>query len=423
VTVRRLSQDDGSALTLAVLRMTLLTVIFVGEQLIDSRRLAGSAFFPILGIAVVYAVAGLVPAFKGADSLISRTLRRVQPMADVVLLAGLAAASGGAYSDVRKAFFVIPLAAAFSERPLKTAGWSLLSVLAFSVQAIITQGHPAGAHNTWLAMTVDQDLYLLWTAAAATLLALALRRRSVQVTELAGSRQRLVTQAIESVERERARLAGALHDSPVQNLMAARHDLRRAERTGDPESFADLRDAIDVTIAQLREEIFDLHPHVLDHAGLGAALEQVARRHGASASTAIEISVQECADPTDRQVLFALARELLTNAVKHAGADAICVTVSRVGAATLLVVSDDGCGIAAGRPRQALLDGHIGLASVTERVEGLHGSLEIASPPGGGTRVTITLPLSGASGSADPAPRHAPAVAPLGRLREAVTAP
>ena len=116
---------------------------------------------------------------------------------------------------------------------------------------------------------VNQDLYLAWTGAAATMLAIALRRRSALAEELAQSRQRLVTQAIESIERERTRLAGALHDSPVQNLIAARHDLRRARLHADAETFERLHEAIDATIAELREEIFNLHPHVLDHVGLG----------------------------------------------------------------------------------------------------------------------------------------------------------
>ena len=142
-----------------------------------------------------------------------------------------------------------------------TANWSLLAVAAFTLQAVIAAGHPVGVHNSWPRIVLNQDLYLTWTGVAATMLALALRQRTARTEELAGSRHRLVTHAIESVERERTRLAGALHDSPVQNLIAARHDLRRAERSGDEPSFQRLHEAIDVTIAQLREEIFNLQAH------------------------------------------------------------------------------------------------------------------------------------------------------------------
>jgi signal transduction histidine kinase len=239
---------------------------------------------------------------------------------------------------------------------------------------------------------LNQDLYLAWTGAAATLLAVGLRRRSAHIAELAQSRQRLVTQAFASVERERTRLAGALHDAPVQNLIAARHDLRRAERTGDRESFARLHEAIDVTIAELREEIFKLHPHVLDHVGLSAALEQVARHHARHSETEIVVTVDAECELGQRQVLFALARELLGNAAKHAQARHIELRLHRERHAVSLEVRDDGRGIPAGRMRQALLDGHIGLAGVRERVSALGGGVEITTAPGAGTRVHILLP-------------------------------
>jgi two-component system NarL family sensor kinase len=200
-------------------------------------------------------------------------------------------------------------------------------------------------------------------------------------------------QSIDSVERERTRLAGALHDSPVQNLIAARHDLRRAERAGDPNSFARLHRALDVTIAELREEIFKLHPHVLDHVGLSAAFEQVARRYAGGVRVEIDVALDAEPDEADRQVLFAVGRELLGNAAKHAYANEIRLTLSGDTDGVVLEVADDGRGIAEGRERQALLDGHIGLAAVRERVAALGGVLSVASSPDNGTIVRVAIPL------------------------------
>ncbi len=388
------SRDDGSAaVTMAILRATLVAVIFASEQLTESRQLAGAQFYAVLGVAALYAVVAIAIAAAPSGLPGTRALVRAEPGIDVLLLAALAYTSGGAYSDVRKAFFVIPLAAAFSERPRLTANWSLLAVAAFTLQAVLAGGHPAGAHNSWPRMTLNQDLYLAWTGAAATMLALALRQRTARTEELARSRQRLVTQAIESVERERTRLAGALHDSPVQNLIAARHDLRRAERSGDQRSFQRLHEAIDVTIAQLREEIFNLHPHVLDHVGLSAALEQVARRHAGDGDVRVTVEVDPAAAATaDRQVLFALGRELLGNAARHAQASEIRLSLTCERDRVMLRVADDGCGIPDGRMRRAVLDGHIGLAAVSERVSALGGALSITTAQGAGTAVDITLP-------------------------------
>ena len=385
-------EDRGAALALALLRATLVVVIFCSEQLVDDRQLADSYFFVVLGVATVYAAIGIAVVLRPSIVPGARTLVRLQPGFDVLLLVGLTYTSGGAYSDARKAFFVIPLAAAFSERPRSTANWSLLAVVSFTIQAAVAGGHPHGAINTWPRLTLNQDLYLAWTGAAATLLAFALRRRSARIEEMAHDRQRLVTQAMDSVERERTRLANALHDSPVQNLIAARHDLRRCERSGDPESFTRVHEALDVTIAELRREIFDLHPHVLDHVGLKAALEQVARRRPGGAKVHVTVGVDTAADTPQHEMLFALGRELLSNAAKHARADEIRLNVSRADEGVTLEVADDGCGIAEGRVRQALLEGHVGLAAVKERVAALGGSLTVATAPGAGTTVRVTLP-------------------------------
>lgn len=388
----RVLEDRDAARALALLRAALLVVIVVCEQLVDRKQLTDLAFFVVLGIGAAYALAAMVVLIGREPTRSARALAPLEPSLDVLLLAGLCYTSGGAFSDVRKAFFVIPLAAAFSERPRATASWSLLAVAAFTFVAILAGGHPHWAVNSWQRLTISQDLYLTWTGAAATLLALALRRRSAHTEALASSRQRLVTHAIESVERERTRLAGALHDSPVQNLMAARHDLRRAQRTGDGASFQRLHQAIDATIAELREEIFKLHPHVLDHVGLSAAFEQVARHHARNSDAQIAVAVEAEGLVANRQVLFELGRELLGNAARHARASQISLTLERDSAHLELAVRDDGCGIADGRLERALIDGHIGLASVRERVSVLGGNVEIASSQDAGTTVRVVLP-------------------------------
>ena len=397
------ARDDArAAVALAVLRAILVVIIFVSEQLLDERRLDGPGFWVFLASASGYSVAALALAVHSPRS---HALARVQPGLDVLLLAGLTYTSGGAFSDVRKAFFVIPLAAAFKERPRATAAWSAIAVVAFTADAALAAGHLAGSPNTWQRMTFSQDLYLAWTGAAASVLALALRRRTAQTEALANSRQHLVTQAIEAVERERARLAGALHDEPVQSLIAARHDLRRAERTGDRESFGRLHDALDVTISALREEIFKLHPHVLDHVGLEAAIEQIAQRLALDGGFAVSVEVTDAAAAAEhQQVLFWLARELLRNAARHAHASEIRVRAARAPGLVSLEVSDDGCGIPEGRIERALLEGHIGLAEIGERVSALGGRVAVATEPGAGTRVTAVLPVGDDRGAAEATP-------------------
>jgi two-component system NarL family sensor kinase len=399
----QLPRDRGMALAMALLRVTLVVVILLSELLVDARWLGSSYFYVVVAIAAAYSILCLAVALWPGRVPGGRVLTRLHPGFDILLLTGLAYTSGGAYSEVRKAFFVIPMAAAFTERPRSAAAWSLLAVLSLTLVSVVARGHPQGAINNWERLTVNQDLYLAWTGAAATLLAFGLRRRSAEAEDLASSRQRLVVEAMRSVERERTRLANALHDSPVQNLIAARHDLRRAERTGEAESFVRLHEALDTTIGELREEIYSLHPHVLDHVGLKAALEQVARRQAVGGGVEVRVSIDPDAQFPDQEMLFALGRELLSNAAKHAQARHIRLVLSRQGGCVNLEVADDGCGMAEGRMRQALLEGHVGLAAVGERVSALEGNLTISSSPGAGTRVRIALPQP--TGLTERAPR------------------
>jgi signal transduction histidine kinase len=85
--------------------------------------------------------------------------------------------------------------------------------------------------------------------------------------------------------------------------------------------------------------------------------------------------------------MWFVAAEAVSNAVKHAGATRICIELAADDAAVVLTVSDDGAGGAdpgAGS----------GLPALVDRVDALGGRLQVQSPPGGGTTVTATLPLS-----------------------------
>jgi len=148
--------DGGAAAALAFLRAALLALILASEQLVDARQLSDWQFFAVLVVAAGYALAGLMVAVGALGRTGTRAFARVQPGCDVVILAALAYTSGGAFSDVRKAFFVVPLAAAFSERSRLTAAWSLLAVAAFTLQATVAGGHPAGAQNSWQRLTINQ---------------------------------------------------------------------------------------------------------------------------------------------------------------------------------------------------------------------------------------------------------------------------
>jgi signal transduction histidine kinase len=92
--------------------------------------------------------------------------------------------------------------------------------------------------------------------------------------------------------------------------------------------------------------------------------------------------------------VLSVARELLNNAAKPAEADVVRVSVERRDGEVLLQVSDDGRGLDADAVAAAPMSGHIGLASLTQRVEAVGGTLDLSAAEGGrGTTVLARLPI------------------------------
>jgi PAS domain S-box-containing protein len=223
-----------------------------------------------------------------------------------------------------------------------------------------------------------------------------------------GSR-RLVAQTLHAEESERRRLAQALHDGPVQDLLAAQFELGRLrQRAGEGGSRANA--AVGHALGQLREAIFDLYPPALERVGLGAAIQELAaelsRRVGRDMRISADVA-PEVAGVHD-QLLFSLSRELLSNAVRHAHADQIALRAWREQYELILEVEDNGIGLPEQVREKALREGHIGLASSTERVEALGGWLAIGPGMKGGTLARVALPsrrradaAAAATGAAD----------------------
>jgi two-component system NarL family sensor kinase len=257
----------------------------------------------------------------------------------------------------------------------------------------LTYPDPELAREDWAGFEVTQALFLAWMGVAATLLAGLLARRTREVERLSASRGRLVGQALDAEDRARRRLAEALHDEALQNVLAVRQMLGSAR----PEDLDLLVDGLDRSVKQIREAVFDLHPYLLEQAGLEAALRAVAKEAGRRAGFEATVAVEEGATGLHDQLVFALARELIANAAKHARAGTLAVEVSRDPDAVMLAVSDDGIGIDPAAASTAPLRGHIGLASSTERVEAIGGTLTTGPGIGGhGTRVVARLPAPAA---------------------------
>jgi two-component system NarL family sensor kinase len=386
--LRRRPRPTSSAALLAVIRLVALPVILAGERLVPRPQDGDRLFLAVFLVATGYA---LVAAWLAWRRTGEHGVPACQLILDVMLLCALAYTSGGPFSEARYGFFVVPVAAALLARPRVTAAASAVAVVGYIAVSLL---HPDNDRSQAVAFEAAQVAYLLLTGVAATLVSTALARHAAQVAALAVSRGRLVAQTLDAEDHYRRELAEALHDDAIQNLLAARQELAPS-RSHEPD-LEMVRLGLDRTVAQLRGAVFDLHPYLLEHAGLGPALDAVAEDCARWGGFVPEVTV-EPGRPPHEQLLFSVGRELIRNVARHAEAQHLRATVSREGAEVILVVADDGRGFDRDRLQAAPLAGHIGLAAMAERVEVVGGSFSIDGGPGGGTRVEVRLPVPAAA--------------------------
>ena len=338
-------------------------------------------------------VVALFTAYAGALLALSvRSRQRLpgtpQAIADLAWIAALVWVTGGADSPLRFAFYVMPIAAAVRLSPPVTTLWLGLALAAYLLVAV---PHPRTDLSDDVDQIVEQSLALLWVGAGAVMLSAYIARRERSLAALAEARRTLVRQALDAEARERRRLAEALHDEAIQNVLVARQEVGDAVR-GVPGAADRARDALDRTSEQLRDEVLAMHPLGLERAGLAAALRSYADAAAARGGFRAEVAVEEGAGGVHEELLLATARELLANAARHAGASRVAVIVAAEPGAVRLTVADDGAGLAHDRLERALAEGHIGLAAATERVRALGGDVTIESAPGGGTIIAAVVP-------------------------------
>jgi signal transduction histidine kinase len=196
---------------------------------------------------------------------------------------------------------------------------------------------------------------------------------------------------IEAADAARARLTRDLHDGAQQQFVSALLTLQLAERKleSDPEGAARLRhtaiEQATTGIAELRDLAAGIHPGILSDRGLVAAVEALAGRSPVPVTVTHALE-ERLPGPVEASVYFFVS-EALTNAVKHAAASQVAVSIAAAAGRLTVDVRDDGRGGAA-----ATASG-TGLAGLGDRIAALDGELTIASPPGQGTALHAEIPL------------------------------
>jgi PAS domain S-box-containing protein len=216
------------------------------------------------------------------------------------------------------------------------------------------------------------------------------------------SLEKMSGQLIEAQERERSRIARELHDDICQRLAVLSMEIEEAHLASTvPE--ADTTESLE-QIGRLCIEIatdvqslsHQLHSSILDCLGVATALEGFCKEMSKQYDLQIKFSVQDVPKQLPKDIslcLFRVAQEALHNAMKYSGVRDFTVELTATDNTVELVVSDEGAGFDV---QKAGTKGGLGLLSMHERVNLVHGTLSIDSVPGEGTRVQVTVPLGAA---------------------------
>ena len=203
--------------------------------------------------------------------------------------------------------------------------------------------------------------------------------------ELAASRARIVTAA----DQTRRRIERDLHDGVQQRLVSLAFDQQQTEAMV-PAELPELRaqlsrvaDGLAGAMEELQEIARGIHPAVLAQGGLAAALKTLARR--SAVPVLVEVRAETRLPEAVEVAVYYIVSEALTNTAKHAHASVVDILVEARGGVLWLSIHDDGRGGA--DPSRGS-----GLIGLTDRVDALGGTIEVASPSEEGTTLLVTLP-------------------------------
>ncbi|MEO7598371.1 MAG: response regulator [Opitutus sp.] len=231
----------------------------------------------------------------------------------------------------------------------------------------------------------------------------ALKQQQAELASASARLQQLSRRLLEVQEQERRHLARELHDEIGQVLTVAKIHLQSVSWVPDStELLKRMQEPIhllDRLLAQVRSLSLDLRPPLLDDLGLVAALNWLLQQPFARAATPrvhfVPPPFFQRFDPTIETACFRIAQEAITNALRHAQAESVDLSLSLQGDTLQLAVIDDGVGFDAAAARvRAEGGGSIGLLGMNERASLAGGALTLLSAPGRGTRIEAIFPLS-----------------------------
>lgn len=202
-------------------------------------------------------------------------------------------------------------------------------------------------------------------------------------------------------EEERRRVSRELHDDLNQRLAVLAVDVEtlRQQASFSPDLLRGQLRRLQDRLVHLSEDVrrmaCRLHPAILEHLGLPAALKSYCAEFSKREGIKVRFVGRDSLDSVPPDValcVYRIAQEGLRNVAKHSGARRATIVLAGVESGIRLTITDRGVSF---NPETAKRKGGLGLLGMGERVRLLAGSLSIKSRPGDGTRIDVRIPLPG----------------------------
>ena len=324
-----------------------------------------------------------------AHSNRARALTPFVAIGDLVVIAAVQLTMADAYPATHFVALVFIAAHAHFEGPTR-------GVLIAAIGAVLVIGATVAA-----AVDVDADQLAFYEAAfAVACLVTAAVIGELRGIETAGRlrAQELSRFTMAGEDEVRRHVADFIHDGPVQELIGLDLILQgatRATERGDSARATELirqaRELAEGNIRALRDEIVSLGPYAFEELSFEIAIERCIpvwhRRYGCEVTIDANVDLE----PYVANELFRITQEAVANACKHGRSTSVHITLEREGDGVVLRIVDNGKGFGDVNPFGPFEPGHIGLASMRERTNLLHGSLDIETRPDG-TEVRLRVP-------------------------------
>ena len=275
-----------------------------------------------------------------------------------------------------------------------TPGAALSERIMTSALSFIGHSTDGNCLYAWIGEDITENMHLEQRMEAS--------RRSLEVSQT--QLRQLTAQLLSAQDDERRRIARELHDELNQRVISLAFDIddQMQQIPALPETARTALQLVKNEVAELSDHLralaHRLHPSVLDDLGITSALRVCAKEFEQREHIPVQLMLDEPGKPLGRHLaecLFRVTQEALRNVAKHAGAMHVLLGLSYHEDHVMLHIEDDGRGFIP-QDRHQVQRG-LGLVSMGERVRLLEGTLTLASDPGRGTRLSVSIPLTGIS--------------------------